>query len=63
MPLDQVRWLNVAYLPRNVRDLGGWSCDGGTVKYGKLFRGSELKSASEQIPESKIIMMTKECGI
>jgi len=26
----------------NVRDLGGWSCDGGTVKYGKLFRGSRL---------------------
>ena len=23
----------------NMRDLGGWSCDGGTVKYGKLFRG------------------------
>lgn len=23
----------------NVRDLGGWTCDGGTVKYGKLFRG------------------------
>lgn len=26
----------------NVRDLGGWSCDGGTVKYGKLFRGGRL---------------------
>lgn len=26
----------------NVRDLGGWSCDGGTVKYGKLFRGGEI---------------------
>lgn len=26
----------------NVRDLGGWSCDGGRVKYGKLFRGSRL---------------------
>lgn len=26
----------------NVRDLGGWACDGGTVKYGKLFRGSRL---------------------
>ena len=23
----------------NMRDLGGWSCDGGTIKYGKLFRG------------------------
>lgn len=26
----------------NVRDFGGWACDGGTVKYGKLFRGGEV---------------------
>lgn len=26
----------------NVRDLGGWACDGGTIKYGKLFRGGEF---------------------
>lgn len=26
----------------NVRDIGGWSCDGGTIKYGKLFRGGEV---------------------
>lgn len=29
----------------NVRDLGGWACDGGTVKYGKLFRGGEFQTA------------------
>lgn len=33
----------------NVRDLGGWSCDGGTVKYGKLFRGGEFKQADLDI--------------
>ena len=26
----------------NIRDLGGWTCDGGIVKYGKLFRGSQI---------------------
>lgn len=33
----------------NVRDLGGWSCDGGTVKYGKLFRGGQLSAADKDI--------------
>ena len=26
----------------NIRDLGGWSCDGGTLKYGLIYRGCEL---------------------
>ena len=26
----------------NIRDLGGWTCDGGTIKYGMIFRGCEL---------------------
>lgn len=39
-PLDQVRWLNTTVTP-NVRGIGGWACDGGTVKYGKIFRGGE----------------------
>ncbi len=28
----------------NVRDLGGWVCDGGKVKYGMLFRGGEVSA-------------------
>lgn len=28
--------------PFNIRDLGGWACDGGTIRYGLLFRGGEL---------------------
>lgn len=30
----------------NVRDLGGWACTGGRVKYGKLFRGGNFDSIS-----------------
>lgn len=33
----------------NVRDLGGWACDGGTVKYGKMFRGGEFQEADLDI--------------
>lgn len=29
---------------RNARDLGGWACDGGTVRYGLLFRGGALNA-------------------
>ena len=39
-PTGQVRMINT--VASNVRDLGGWPCDGGTVKYGKLFRGGLL---------------------
>lgn len=38
-PLDHLRWLNTATY--NVRDIGGWACDGGTIKYGMLVRGGE----------------------
>lgn len=30
----------------NVRDLGGWACTGGRVKYGKVFRGGHFGSIS-----------------
>lgn len=31
----------------NVRDLGGWPCTGGRVKYGKIFRGGHFGSISD----------------
>ncbi|MGN1432177.1 MAG: tyrosine-protein phosphatase [Ruminococcus sp.] len=40
-PTGNVRMINSSST-FNVRDLGGWECDGGTVKYGKLFRGGEV---------------------
>lgn len=30
----------------NIRDLGGWACTGGRVKYGKIFRGGHFGSIS-----------------
>lgn len=30
----------------NLRDLGGWTCDGGTVRYGLLYRSPELDDVS-----------------
>lgn len=42
IPTGALRMIyNEAELFRNCRDLGGWNCDGGTIKYGLLFRGNE----------------------
>ena len=51
-PLDKLRWLNTSTV--NVRDLGGWSCDGGTVKYGMLFRGGEPVIADKSLMVDRI---------
>lgn len=43
--------LRMIYMPgcMNVRDLGGWDCDGGTIKYGKLFRGGQFTEESKSV--------------
>lgn len=46
-PLDALRWLNT--VTHNVRDIGGWACDGGTVKYGLLIRGGSLSSDDRNV--------------
>lgn len=47
-PLDALRWINTPRAP-NVRDLGGWPCDGGTIKYGLLYRGGEVTSEDRSV--------------
>lgn len=52
-PLDQLRWLNTVSTD-NVRDLGGWVCDGGTVKYGMLIRGGEPNAADKNLMVNEV---------
>lgn len=54
-----------AHSPFNQRDLGGWPCDGGTVKYGKLYRGSELNSTwyGVQLSADDKKVMLEQLGI
>ena len=48
MPTEALRMI---YMPgaSNVRDIGGWTCDGGTIRYGKLFRGGQFTDESKSV--------------
>lgn len=59
-PLDQVRWINSR--TSNMRDLGGWSCDGGKVKYGLLYRSGELNAQDENLLINELGINT-ECDL
>ena len=46
-PIDRLRWIRTN--AANVRDLGGWACDGGRVRYGLLFRGGAVTAADRRV--------------
>ena len=43
----------------NVRDLGGWTCDGGTIKYGMLVRGGDTNPADKHLMVDEIGIRTE----
>lgn len=59
-PLDHVRWIKSQ--TANMRDLGGWPCDGGTVRYGLLYRSGELAAADEDLFINQLGINT-ECDL
>ena len=42
-PTGQIRMIDSGGTTRNIRDLGGWKADGGTLKYGLLYRGGLIR--------------------
>lgn len=67
--LDKLRWYNTTPAEPatgssyqrgvNCRDLGGWACDGGTIKYNMLVRGSEPNPADKALMVDKIGIKTE----
>lgn len=58
-PLDSLRLINGGTYGQNIRDLGGWACDGGTVKYGMLYRGADVFPTDPYIRP----ILVGECGV
>ena len=45
----RVRMINGGGETFNIRDIGGWKCDGGRLRYGMVYRGCELNGETYRI--------------
>ena len=58
----QVRMLQICNTVNNIRDMGGWkTADGKRIRYGKIFRGSELNGT--RIATAEGIELLKALGV
>lgn len=57
MPNKPLRQIMAA--TRNFRDLGGWACDGGYIKYGILYRAGELNGNDADIVLNQLGIKTE----
>ena len=68
-PTGQVRMLysdtvyGTSFHSGNFRDLGGWTCDGGKLAYGKIIRGTRLNGGSVRCSETDKAMFKNFIGI
>ena len=49
--------------PHNFRDLGGWACDGGKLRYGLLYRGAQLSYNQGTIASAADIQRLRDLRI
>lgn len=63
MPTGALRMIHGGGDTFNIRDLGGWNCDGGTMKYGMIFRGCELNGDHVTISDDQMRLFRNLLGI
>ena len=62
-PTGVLRMINGGGDTFNIRDLGGWNCDGGTMKYGMIFRGCELNGDHVTISDDQMRLFRDLLGV
>jgi hypothetical protein len=60
--IGHVRMINGGGNTYNIRDIGGWACDGGRLKYGKIIRGSELNAHVTELTPAQIARVHQLLG-